>query len=98
MKPPARRCLKCGAFHWGDCAPPSIRQPVEGGDGAVLVSASHPRGSGVGRGRGRLHAGAIETVEIELPEASVEPARFDKKAWMRAYMVEYRKKHKVPKT
>lgn len=36
-------------------------------DGVVLKSMAHPEGPGVGRGRGRLHKDALETVNITLP-------------------------------
>jgi hypothetical protein len=36
-------------------------------DGVSLTTVPHPKGPGVGRGRGRLHKAALETVEITLP-------------------------------
>lgn len=64
-------------------------------EGVSLTSVSPPKGPGVGRGRGRLHKAAIETVEIELSDPSPPASpKFDKKAWMKAYMVDYRKRQK----
>ncbi len=37
-------------------------------DGIALNSMAHPKGPGVGRGRGTLHKAALETIEIELAD------------------------------
>src|ERR1700684_1473284 len=46
-------------------------------DGVVLTSAPHPKGPGVGRGNGRLHKAALETVQIDVPISGVQQRILD---------------------
>ena len=46
-------------------------------DGVALTSAPHPKGPGVGRGNGRIHKAALETVQIDVPVTGVQQRILD---------------------
>lgn len=47
-------------------------QPAPLSDGVALRSVAHPKGPGIGRGNGRLHKAALETITIEVPITPVQ--------------------------
>ncbi len=93
MKAPSRPCLKCGRpGHWGDCDPPSPRKTVA--EAAKLVSEM-PEPKPLPRPARTVAATQDRTPPpIDAGPSGAVSAKFDKKAWQRAYMVGYRKRTK----
>ena len=63
-------------------------------DGVALQSIAHPKGPGIGRGRGRLHKSAIETVEMDVPP---HVGNLDKPDELRAEAAERKRQSKPRK-
>lgn len=77
--------------------------PTESADGIALNSAPHPKGPGLRKGRptravAERRAAAVETIEIKIDKRrkrGLKLAPFDRLAYQREYMREWRKRKQL---
>ncbi len=67
--PESDTVLRATVWYMGHVADRNM-EDAAAGDGIGLTTIEHPKGPGMGRGRGRLHKASLETVEIELPDTA----------------------------